>query len=196
MNIQDKIEAYINRHSDKSEILIMLRAIMLESELQETIKWGIPVYTLEGKNVVGIAAFKAYAALWFYQGALLADKHHVLVNAQEGKTQALRQWRFTSVNEHEPDLIRSYVQEAIKHQKAGRQVKIIQPKALALPPMFADKLDADQALAKAYESLSQSKQREYVAYIVEAKKEETKMKRLEKIIPMILAGTGLNDRYK
>ncbi|MEK6481133.1 DUF1801 domain-containing protein [Catalinimonas sp. 4WD22] len=196
METREKVDNYINRHADKSAILEKLRALLLASELQETVKWGIPVYTLEGKNVVGMAAFKDYAGLWFYQGALLADEHHVLINAQEGKTQALRQWRFISVNELEPDIINEYVREAIAHQKAGIQVKMSKPKAVALPQIMKNALEEDKVLDRAFHDLSPAKRREYAAYISQAKREDTKLKRWEKISAMIRESKGLNDRYK
>ncbi|MDF9797728.1 uncharacterized protein YdeI (YjbR/CyaY-like superfamily) [Catalinimonas alkaloidigena] len=196
MESDKRVEAYIDRHQDKKEMLLMLRDLLLDSELQETIKWGIPCYTWDGKNVIGMAAFKAYAALWFYQGALLTDKHNVLINAQEGKTQALRQWRFTSSAEVDSQTVKVYIQEAVKHQKEGKVVNLRKPKVIAVPPILKSKLNDDQTLAKAFHALSAAKQREYSEYIMQAKRENTRIKRLEKVIPMILEGRGLNDRYK
>lgn len=89
-----------------------LRAILLASGLEETVKWGGPVYMAHGKNVVGLAAFKSYFGLWFFEGARLADKDGVLVNAQEGKTKALRQWRMTNAADIRASAIKAYVKEA------------------------------------------------------------------------------------
>ncbi len=90
-----------------------LRAILLACGLDETVKWGGPVYTAEGRNVVGLAAFKSYFGLWFFDGARLADKQGVLVNAQEGKTKSMRQWRMTKASDIKPAAIKAYVKEAL-----------------------------------------------------------------------------------
>jgi uncharacterized protein YdeI (YjbR/CyaY-like superfamily) len=87
-------EEYIANNKDWQKSLILLRDILLSTQMTETIKWGVPVYTFEGKNIVGTTAFKSYVGLWFFQGALLKDKKKKLINAQTGKTKALRQWRF------------------------------------------------------------------------------------------------------
>lgn len=89
-----------------------LRAILLGCGLEETVKWGGPVYRADGKNVVGLAAFKSYFGLWFFDGARLADKERVLINAQEGKTKSMRQWRMTKAADVKPALIKAYVEEA------------------------------------------------------------------------------------
>ena len=82
-------EEFILSNPQWQEALILLRDIFLSTGMEETIKWGVPVYTFEGKNVAGMACFKSYIGIWFYQGALLADKAQKLVNAQEGITKAL-----------------------------------------------------------------------------------------------------------
>ena len=93
------VEDYIAGNGEWTEALEKLRSILLDTEMEETVKWGAPVYTIDGKNVVGIGAFKSYVGLWFFQGVFLKDKEKVLVNAQEGKTKALRQWRFSGSGE-------------------------------------------------------------------------------------------------
>lgn len=100
--------------------LLRLRELLNGCKLTETVKWGMPVYTHEGKNVVGIGAFKSYFGLWFYDGALLADEAGVLINAQPGKTKRMRQWRMRSAGELKPALIRRYVREAIANVNAPR----------------------------------------------------------------------------
>ena len=92
-----------------------LREVLMSTGLEETVKWGAPCYTLDGKNVVGMTAFKSYFGLWFFQGALLQDKDRVLVNAQKGKTKAMRQWRMTSADDIRPATIRSLVKEAANY---------------------------------------------------------------------------------
>ena len=174
----------------------MLREILLANDLVEEVKWGAPVYTVNGKNIVGIGAFKSYVGLWFFQGALLKDKERVLINAQEGKTKALRQWRFTSANELNQNLINKYVKEAIANQKQGFLMKPAKPKPALIPEELMTMLKSDKALKIAFENITPYKQKEYAEYISKAKRIATKETRLTKIKPLILAGIGLNDKYR
>jgi uncharacterized protein YdeI (YjbR/CyaY-like superfamily) len=191
------VNEYISGTGEWMESLNLLRDLFLSAGLDETVKWGGPVYTFEGKNIAGMAAFKSYAGIWFFQGALLKDKQKKLVNAQEGVTKALRQWRFGSADEvdRESKLIIEYIKEAIAHQKQGRQIKPDKNKPLILPEELKQVLDNNAGLKQRFDALSLSKKRDYVEYIGEARQMETKQKRLDKIIPMILEGKGLNDKY-
>ena len=99
MKMFKTIDEFMENQGEHKKALIRLREIILSTGLIETIKWGSPVYTLNGKNIAGIGAFKSYFGIWFFQGALLQDLQKNLVNAQEGKTKALRQWRFKSIQE-------------------------------------------------------------------------------------------------
>ena len=100
----------------------------------------MPTYTLGGKNVIGIGACKSYSGIWFFNGVFLKDKQKKLINAQEGVTKALRQWRFSSVDEIEPELIKAYIDEAINNQQAGKTIKPAKNKPLILPELLADVL--------------------------------------------------------
>lgn len=156
------------------------------------------MYALEGKNILGIGAFKSYVGIWFFQGGLLKDEANKLMNAQEGKTQAMRQWRFESTEEIQEDfeIINSYIREAIANQKSGKKIKAKVGKPLVIPTELQSALNESTKLKEAFEALNLSKKREFAEYIQLAKREETKSKRLEKITPMILEGIGLNDKYK
>ena len=147
------------------------------------------------KNVIGLAAFKEYVAVWFHQGVFINDKAGVLLNAQEGKTKGLRQWRFNSEEHIEAELLLEYIEEAISNQKKGLEIKP-EKKPLILSDELKEALAADVALSERFDELTLSKRRDYAEYIAEAKRESTKNSRLEKIIPMIRAGIGLNDKYK
>jgi uncharacterized protein YdeI (YjbR/CyaY-like superfamily) len=195
MKSQASIEEYIRNHPDYVQELNLLRSILLACELKETVKWGAPVYMVDGKNVVGIGAFKAYVGLWFFQGALLKDKHNKLINAQEGTTKAMRQWRFNSFEEINSSLIKDYVTEAINNQKAGKMIRP-EKKPLIIPDLLKEALASNPELSEKFDTLSLSFKREYAEYISAAKKEETQLRRLEKIIPMIRDQKGLNDRYR
>lgn len=195
--MEQKVTAYIEKKEQWSKELTALRSILLELPIEETIKWGAPTYTFDGKNVVGMAGFKNYFGLWFFQGALLKDKNKVFINAQEGKTKAMLQWRFSSIDDINANLIKEYVLEAIENQK---QNIVIKPqkntKPLVIPELLKDALDANSELKNHFEGFSLSKRREYSDYITEAKREATKQSRLEKIIPMIISDVGLYDKYK
>ncbi|UCH66664.1 MAG: YdeI/OmpD-associated family protein [Ignavibacterium sp.] len=190
------VDKYISGNKEWNKELKKLRKIILKSELKEDVKWGAPVYTIDNKNVVGIGAFKSYVGIWFFQGALLKDKRKKLVSAQEGLTKALRQWRFDTIDEIDEKLILEYIKEAIKNQKAGKEIKPVKKSAIKIPKELSDKLKKNQKLKKSLEQLTPFKQREYCDYIDSAKREETKLSRLEKIIPMILQGVGLHDKYR
>ncbi|MEQ6123960.1 DUF1801 domain-containing protein [Pseudotenacibaculum sp. MALMAid0570] len=193
--MDQRVTDYIQKKEAWSEGLNTLRAILKKLPVEETIKWGSPFYTNGGKNIVGMSAFKNYFGLWFIQGALLKDKNKVLINAQEGKTSAMRQWRFNSVEEIDEDLVREYVLEALENKDQG---KVIKPKKkpLIVPELLQKELDNNPKLKEMYESFTLSKKREYADHISEAKREATKQSRLEKIIPMILENKGLYDKYK
>ena len=196
MNKVTSVDDFIARHPQWQAQLKQLRGLLQATELEETIKWGAPTYCIDGKNVVGIGAFKGYAGLWFFQGALLSDQAGVLVNAQEGKTQAMRQWRFGTDEEIDGALVGRYIHEAIDNQKAGRVVPASKAKPLEIPAELKTALQQDNEAVKQFQQLGLSKQREYAVYIADAKREQTKQSRLAKILPMILEGVGLNDKYK
>lgn len=96
---------------------------MAQTGLVETTKWGGIVYTLGNKNVIGIGGFKNYFTIWFYNGVFLSDPKKKLVNANEGATKSLRQWRFASADEIDAPLIVAYVKEAIANERAGKSIK-------------------------------------------------------------------------
>lgn len=196
MTDQEKVTAYIGKHQKWSEQLAQLRRVFEQTELKEEVKWGSPTYTLDKKLVAGFAAFKNHYAIWFHQGVFLSDPAGVLHNAQEGKTKALRQWKFTEEDDIKDKLVLAYIEEATENCRQGKVVVPERKKGVDIPQRLQDELDTDNDLKTAFEKLSPGKQREYANYITEAKREATKQSRLEKIIPMVLAGKGLYDKYK
>lgn len=190
------VDEYIAAKPEHADALVKLRRAVHLAPLEETIKWGAPCYTHAGQNVVGIGAFKAYVGLWFHQGALLSDPEKVLVNASEGKTKALRQWRFEKAGEIRIRAVLGYVREAIALAAAGKAIKPDRAKPVVVPPELADAMKRDAALKGAFAALTPGKRREYADHISEAKRETTKASRLEKIVPMIKAGKGLHDKYR
>lgn len=190
------VDAYIDGVDRWQIELRHLREILQSTPLVETVKWGAPCYTHKGKNVVGLAAFKNWFCLWFHQGALLRDKDEVLVNAQEGTTKALRQWRMMSSADIEAALIRRYVTEAIGLVDAGKEIKADRSKPVNVPDELQKAMRRHKGATAAFRALSTGKQREFADHIASAKRDDTKQKRIEKILPMITAGVGLHDKYR
>lgn len=193
------VDDYIIKHPEWSEAIQYLRSIFLDADLEETIKWMFPVFMLDRKNILSIGATKKYLGIWFFQGVFLTDDAQKLVNAQEGKTKAMRQWRFKNLEEihQQTDLIQTYVLEAIENQKQGKELKPVRtPKPVILPHELIDYLHQNKPIQTAFKQLSNAQQREYAAYITTAKRLNTKIRRLEKIGTLILDGKGLNDKYK
>ncbi|MBL4871346.1 MAG: YdeI/OmpD-associated family protein [Robiginitomaculum sp.] len=189
-------EAYFKACVNWQAEILSLREIFLSTDLIEEIKWGAPCYTFAGKNVVGLIAFKNYFGIWFHQGVLLADKRRVLINAQEGKTKALRQWRMTSMNQIDTKLIKAYLEEAVDLVKAGKSIAPNRKKPLNIPPELSEVLARNKDAHACFDKLKPSLKREYADYIFEAKQVKTKHRRLDKILPMIMRGEGLNDKYR
>lgn len=196
MKSAKSVDDYIRNAGDRQRELRTLRSILNSCGLTEEIKWGSPCYTLDGKNVVGIGAFKSYFGLWFFQGALLSDDLDVLINAQEGKTKALRQWRMTSPKDIRPQQIRRYVREAMQLVRDGKAIAPKKNAELVIPPELAASLRSNAAAQKKFAALTPGRQREYAAYVSEPKRAGTRLNRIGKILPMIEAGKGLNDKYR
>jgi uncharacterized protein YdeI (YjbR/CyaY-like superfamily) len=159
MKTDKSVDEYIQSTDKWKESLVLLRSIFLSVGLNETIKWGAPVYTSDSKNIAGLAAFKNHVAVWFYQGALLMDEKKKLVNAQEGVTKALRQWRFGSVSEirSNMDLLKVYIREAIENEKLGKKIKPQKDKPLAIPDELRQVFRSNPELKKCFDMLTLSK---------------------------------------
>jgi len=189
------ISQYASKHPKWQNQIEKLHEIISGEGLNPAIKWGVPVYAVDDKNVVGLAAFKNHFALWFYQGVFLTDKAGVLINAQKDKTRGLRQWKFDSASEIDEGLVRDYVLEARQNQLDGKEIKPKKKKA-DIPEILSKALDGDAELLNAFKKLTPGKQKEYAEYIASAKREETKQSRLEKSLALIKRGKGLHDKYK
>lgn len=183
------------KNSIWQEELFRLKEIIDKSELIETTKWGIPVYTHNDKNIVGVAGFKSYFGLWFYNGVFLEDQSNKLINANKENTKSLRQWRFFSEDDIEEELILKYIKEAIEIEKKGLKIKPQRTKT-KVPELLTDAFNKDSDLEKAFNQFTPFKQKEFCEYITTAKRESTKHSRIEKIVPMIKSGVGLNDKYR
>ncbi|MFV8369192.1 YdeI/OmpD-associated family protein [Flavobacterium sp. LB2R40] len=175
--------------------LELLKSIIATTELIQTTKWGGIVYVLNGKNVIGIGGFKNYFTIWFFNGVQLLDQKQVLVNAQEGVTKSLRQWRFSSQQEVDGEEVLHYIHEAIENEKQGKNCKP-EKKAQIFSELFQKELDLNPELATAFQKFSPYKQYEFLEYIETAKREATKHSRIDKIRPLIIQNVGLNDKYR
>lgn len=196
MTDSQKLDAYFEAQTKWKQKMKTLRDIFKNTELKEALKWGKPTYTLNGKTVVVMADFKNHLALWFHQGVFLKDLHKKLINAQEGITKAQRQWRFNAEDVIDPLQVLEYVNEAIANTKAGKLLKPEPKKKRAIPELLEKSFSKDSALKACFQNLSPGKQREFAEYIGEAKREETRQKRLKKCIALIKNGTGLYNQYK
>ena len=157
-------------------------------------KWGVPCYTFEKKNIVLIHAFKEYCALLFVKGALLKDAKGILIQQTEN-VQSARQIRFTNdqeIVEMEP-ILKAYIHEAIEVEKAGLKVKLKKTSEYTIPEEFQNKLEANPALKAAFAALTPGRQRAYLFYFSGAKQAKTRESRVEKCMRQILDGKGLDD---
>ena len=196
-----KVDFYFHKATKWQKELESLRAIALDCQLTENLKWGCPCYTLSSSagmsesNIVLIHAFKEYCALLFFKGALLSNTNDILVQ-QTKNVQAARQIRFSSLREiaEMESIVKAHIYEAIEVEKQGMKVVLKKHTELIFPIEFQKKLDTDLALKRAFESLTPGRQRAYNLYFSEAKLAKTRESRIEKSIPQILKGIGLNDR--
>ena len=180
---------------DWEEELQYLRRIILDSGLTEEVKWGVPCYTLQGKNVLLLSAFKHYCSISFFKGALLDDPKGILVKAGPN-SQAARLLKFTNMEEVkavEAD-IPSYLFEAIKVQKAGLKVEFKQNPE-PVPEELQQKMEEDAVFKAAFEALTPGRQRGYILHFSQPKQSKTRVSRIESCTPKILNGEGLHDTY-
>ncbi|MBL0847899.1 MULTISPECIES: DUF1801 domain-containing protein [Mammaliicoccus] len=194
MDRHPKVEAFMQREKKWKAEFELLREIIRECELEEDYKWMHPCYTLKGKNVVLIHGFKEYCALLFHKGTLLKDPHKLLIQ-QTKNVQAARQLRFTNVEEikEQREMIKDYVVEAIELEKSGAKVELKKTEQYEMPVELQEQLNQNKNLKEAFYNLTPGRQRQYIYYISQAKRETTRMSRVEKYIDHILDGKGLND---
>jgi len=196
MNDSEKIKHYIDKQIRWKEQLKVLISVFSKTDLAQEFKWNAPMFTLNGELVAGIAGFKNHYSVWFHQGVFLKDTENKLLNAQEGKTKGLRQWRFKEGDTIETEILHKYIKEAIQNAKEGKKIVSSNTKKLHINGLLKDTFKKNKALTEAFKRLTPGKQREYAEYIQDAKREATKEVRIQKITPMILHGKGLNDKYK
>ena len=189
-----KVDQYLSRTKSWREEFEKLRSIILDCGLTEEFKWGHPCYTLQESNIVLMHGFKEYCALLFFKGALLRDPKGILIQQTEN-VQAARQIRFTNVREiaKMPAVLKAYIREAIEVEKSGLKVKYKKTTDFKIPEEFQRKLDSMPALKTAFKALTPGRQRGYIFFFSAAKQSKTREARVEKCIPQILNGKGLDD---
>ncbi len=189
-----KVDSFLKRQDKWRAEFEKLRRILLESGLTEELKWGQPCYALDGKNVALIHGFKEYCAILFHKGALLPDPKGVLIQ-QTKNVQAARQIRFTSVEEvtELEKTVKAFVREAMDIELAGLKVQFKRTEDLALPEELESKLAANARLKAAFAALTPGRQRAYIFHFSQPKLSATRAARVEKHIPRILEGLGLDD---
>lgn len=189
-----KVDWYFAKAKKWQEEIENLRSIVLETGLQEELKWGCPCYTQDGSNIVLIHTFKDYCAFLFFKGVLLKDPNGILIQQTEN-VQSARQIRFTSLAEivKRKKILKTYILEAIKVEKAGLKVPLKKTKEFAVPLEFENKLNELSGLKAAFKALTPGRQRAYLLYFSSAKQTATREARVEKCIPQIFNGKGLDD---
>lgn len=189
-----KVDFFFDKPSKWQQEFKQLRTIILDCGLTEELKWGVPCYTFGGRNIVLIHGFKEYCAILFMKGALLQDTGGILIQ-QTKNVQSARQVRFTGTREivKIAPALKSYIYEAIEVERAGLKIAYKKTTEFELPVEFQNALKKTPALKKAFEALTPGRQRAYLFYFAQPRRSETRVSRIEKNIPHILEGKGLND---
>lgn len=189
-----KVDFYFRKSGRWHDEIEKLRTIILNCQLTEELKWGVPCYTFENGNIVLIHEFKEYCALLFFKGALLNDPNGILIQQTEN-VQAARQIRFRNVREiiELEQILKTYIFEAIEVEKAGLQVDFKKTNEYQIPEELHQKFEEFPTMKTAFEALTPGRQRAYILYFSAPKQAKTREARIEKSIPLIMNGKGLND---
>lgn len=187
------VDAFVRQAKNWRDEIQKLRSILLACGLEEDLKWGKPCFMFEGKNVAIIQPFAEHCSLMFFKGALLKDSHNLL-RSQGKNTQSAMRLEFTSKDQIEEAVVKEYVKQAISVEKAGLNVDFKAKRELKLPKELTDILKKDSRFAEAFDALTPGRQRGYVLHFAGAKQSKTRIARIERCIPQILAGKGMHDR--
>lgn len=177
--------------------LSILREIINTTDLKEEAKWGVPCYTYCGKNIVILSAFNNYCSISFLKGSLLKDPEGLLIKPTKNFN-AERSLGFTDIDEilKLKLVIINYINEAIGVEKAGIKVKSKPVSEYRIQIEFQTVMDNDPPLKAAFDALTPGRQKGYILYFSEPKQSKTILSRIEKCIPKIMDGIGVNDRYR
>jgi len=193
-NMNPKVDAFLSKAEKWQDEFKALRAIALDCDLTEDMKWCNPCYSVQNANIVLIHGFKDYCALLFMKGALLKDAHGLLIQQTEN-VQSARQIRFTNVRDivKIKSTLKAYIKEAIEVEKAGLQVNYKKTSEFKMPEEFRHRLNKIPSLKTAFAALTPGRQRGYLLYFSAPKQSKTRESRIEKSMPQILCGKGLTD---
>ncbi|WP_278020337.1 YdeI/OmpD-associated family protein [Flavobacterium ginsengisoli] len=189
-----KVDFYFEKAEKWKAELEQLRDIVLDCHLSEELKWGCPCYTFDGANIVLIHAFKEYFAFLFFKGALMKDPDKILIQ-QSKNVQAARQVRFRSVQDilAKKEILKKYIFEATEIEKSGKKVDLKKVSEFEIAEELQNKFDSDPDFKKAFYTLTPGRQRGYLLHFSQPKQSKTREARVEKNMPRILEGKGLND---
>jgi len=193
-HMNPEVDGYFDKNEKWQKEIRKLRTIISGCGLNEELKWGCPCYQYQERNIVLIHVFKEYCAVLFFKGALLNDARGILIRQTEN-VQAARQIRFSNTGEivKMEKILKAYIYEAIEIEKAGLKVKLKTTASISMPEEFKKKLDKNRALKTAFEALTPGRQRGYLLYFSSAKQAKTRESRVEKYMPQIINGKGLED---
>ena len=192
--LNPRVDKFLSKAKQWREEYEQLRTIVLDCGLTEDYKWMHPCYTFDDKNIVLIHGFKEYCALLFHKGALLQDPNGILIQQTEN-VQAARQIRFTNVQQivEMEAVLKAYIQNAIEVEKAGLEVELKKKEDYLIPEELQTKFAELPGLKTAFKALTPGRQNAYIYHFSQAKQSKTRVSRIEKFIPQILEGKGLND---
>ena len=189
-----KADFYFKKSKTWQKELEKLRTIVLDCQLTEVLRWGVPCYSRQESNIVLIHEFKNYCAFLFFRGALLKDAGGILIQ-QTKNVQSARQIRFTSIGQivEMESVLKAYIHEAIEVDKAGLEVDFKKTAEFEMPEEFQSKLDEIPELETAFHALTPGRQRGYLLYFAAPKLSKTRESRVKKSMRQILNGKGLDD---
>ncbi len=189
-----KVDLFLSKAKKWQGELEKLRNIILDCQLIEELKWGVPCYTFNNANVLLIHGFKEYCAIGFFKGSLLQDSDGILIQQGEN-SQSARQIRFTGIAEiiEKQAILKAYIFEAIEIEKAGLKVEYKKTSEYNIPQEFQTILDDLPSLKTAFQALTPGRRRAYLLYFSEPKQSKTRTARVEKYIQQIIDGKGLTD---
>jgi uncharacterized protein YdeI (YjbR/CyaY-like superfamily) len=193
-DMNPKVDFFFSKEKKWNKEFEKLRTIILDCDLVEELKWGQACYTFQKKNIVLIHGFKEYCALLFFKGALLTDPKKILIQ-QTANVQSARQIRFTNVKEimKLEKTLKVYIYEAVEVEESGLKVELKKTSDFKIPEELQNKLNKNAALKKAFNELTPGRQKGWIFYFSQPKQSKTRESRIEKSIPQILDGKGMND---
>lgn len=173
----------------------LLRSILLDCGLTEEIKWGVPCYTWQSKNILTSSAFKEHCAIGFFKGSLLADPHNLLTKPSENSHEG-RVMRFTNAAQIEGVIneLKSYIFEAIEIEKLGLKIAPKPVADYAVPVELEQRLNENPAFKAAFKALTPGRQKGYLLHFSQPKQAQTRFTRIDNCTDKIFDGKGLNDR--